>query len=125
MAIKQFDRDTVKQVREEIEKSIKEACDRLGIKPPTLGNITFDKHTIHTAKLVFGILTPPIDRNTAGLMGQVFKQGSGRFKVIAIHEDHVTASSSRGKHYRISYEQLNTMMTDADWGMRVGKQYGI
>jgi hypothetical protein len=125
MAITKFDEATVKMVRKEIEQALKEACDRIGIKPPGLGNITFNNHSISTAKLVFGILTPPIDKDTAGLMGQEFRQGAGRFTVKEIHPEHVIALSARGKRYRIGYDQLNKMMTDNNFGNRVGKEYNI
>lgn len=125
MTIKKFDEATVRMVRKEIEQALKEACDRIGIKPPGLGNITFNAHSISTAKLVFGIITPPIDKDTPGLMSQEFRQGAGRFKVIEIHPNHVIATSSRGKRYRIDYAQLNTMMTDNNFGNRLGKEYGV
>ena len=125
MAIKQFDDKTARLVRNEIEKAIKEACDRLGVKAPSLGNMSYTGHTLTSAKLVFGILTPPIDALSVGLMGQEFRQGAGRFKVVQIHETHVTATSARGKRYRINYEQLNTMMTEYSVGNRIGKEYGI
>lgn len=125
MAIKQFDDKTARLVRVEIEKAIKEACDRIGVKAPSLGNITYTGHALTSAKLVFGILTPPIDKDSVGLMGQEFRQGAGRFKVIEIHPTHVIATSARGKRYRIAYDQLNTMMTEYSVGNRIGKEYNI
>jgi len=125
MAIKQFDRDTAILVRAEIEKAIKEACDRIGVKAPSLGNMSYNSHTLTSAKLVFGILTPQIDKDSVGLMGQEFRQGAGRFKVVQIHETHVTATSARGKRYTIKYDQLNTMMTEYSVGNRIGKEYNI
>ncbi len=125
MAIKQFDDKTARLVRAEIEKAIKEACDRIGVKAPSLGNMSYNSHTLTSAKLVFGIITPPIDKDSIGLMGQEFRQGAGRFKVVQIHETHVTATSARGKRYTIKYDQLNTMMTEYSVGNRLGKEYGI
>jgi len=124
MAIKKFDRATVLMAREEIEKAIKEACDRLGIKAPTLGNISFTDHSITTAKLVFGIQTQQMDKDTVRV-GQVFRQGAGRFTVKTIHDTYVIASSARGKNYRITYKQLNEMVTDNKMGHEIGKSYGI
>jgi hypothetical protein len=125
MAIKKYDKATVLMVRAEIEKAIKETCDRLGVKAPSLGNMTYTDHTLTSAKLVFGILTPKIDKDSIGLMGQVFKQGAGRFTVTVIHDTYVVAKSARGKNYRISYEQLNTMMTDNLAGARIGERYNL
>lgn len=122
--IRKFDKATVIEARKEIEKAIKEACDRLGLKAPSLGNISFNDHSFTSAKLVFGIQTQEMSKDTVRV-GQVFRQGAGRFTVKTIHDDHVIASSARKKLYRISYKQLNEMITDNKMGHEIGKSYGI
>ena len=104
-----FKDTNVKEFRHEIEKAIKEVCDRMGVKAATLGNCNFTSTSFSTAKLVFGIQAEPLSKDTPGLLRSTFRQGAGRFTVTQVNTDHVIATTSRGKKYTIRYDQLDNM----------------
>jgi hypothetical protein len=107
--ITQFKGTNVKEFRHAIEKAIKDACDKMGVKAPTLGNCNFTPTSFSTAKLVFGIQAEPLSKDTPGLLNSTFRQGAGRFTVTQVNTDHVVATTSRGKRYTIRYDQLDNM----------------
>lgn len=112
MKITHLSNETVKEVRLEIEKALREIGERRGLKISTLGNLSYNATTIFTQKLTIALEeSQKIEASSLiDYVGKRFKMGARTFTIEGVEKGKLVGRTNRGKGYLLTVEQVQNMI---------------
>jgi hypothetical protein len=112
MKIQSFTKNTVLEVKQELEAAISSICEKYGLQSSTLGSISFADSHFTTGKITISVRKEKSSEvDLSSLIGKRYKMGQRIFTIESSNIDGtLSAITNRGVRYRIRPEQLETMI---------------
>jgi len=113
--ITSFDKTNLKLIRKDIDEAINKVCEKYGMNPTGIGNISFDSESFST-KINFNLKRKDFNPQVVSIdpkqfIGRKFKMGQRTFNIESIdaRTNKLVGRTNRGKGYLLTPTQLLTM----------------